>query len=62
MYDMNDLIEALGGIEAAKSYLEWMENEGLLMGSYPVSNGTASFYDLTLRKAIEQCEKEKLYV
>lgn len=59
---MRDLIKALGGIESAKKYLERMEKEGLLMGSYPVSNGVASFYDLTLRKAIEQFEKEKLNV
>lgn len=57
---MNDLIKALGGVESAKKYLAWMEKEGLLLGSYPVSNGRASFYDFTLRKAIEQCEKEKL--
>lgn len=57
---MSDLIKALGGIESAKSYLEWMESEGLLMGSSTIDNGRASFYDLTLRKAIEQCEKEKL--
>ncbi len=56
MYSMNDLIKALGGIESAKKYLEWMEKEGLLMGSYPVSNGIASFYDLTLRKAIKHWE------
>ena len=59
---MNELINALGGIESAKKYLEWMEREGLLMGSYPVNNGKASFHDFTLRKAIEQCEKEKLSV
>lgn len=57
---MNILIESLGGITSAKKYLEWMEREGLLMGSYPIDNGRASFYDLTLRKAIEHCEKEKL--
>ena len=56
MYDMNELINALGGIESAKRYLEWMEKEGLLIGSYPVSNGIASFYDVTLRKAIERGE------
>lgn len=39
MYDMSDLIKALGGVESAKSYLEWMEKEGLIMGSYPISNG-----------------------
>ena len=59
---MNDLINALGGIESAKKYLEWMEKEGLLLGSYSISNGIVSFYDFTLRKAIEQCEKEKLNV
>lgn len=59
---MNELIKALGGIESAKKHLEWMEREGLLMGSYPINNGRASFYDLTLRKAIEQYEKEKLNV
>ena len=62
MYNMRDLVKALGGVESAKKYLEWMEREGLLMGSYPISNGIASFYDSTLRKAIEQCEKEKLNV
>lgn len=36
---MSDLIKALGGVESAKSYLEWMEKEGLIMGSYPISNG-----------------------
>lgn len=59
---MSDLINALGGIESAKKYLEWMEKDGLLMGSYTIDNGRASFYDFTLRKAIEQCEKEKLNV
>ena len=59
---MNILIESLGGITSAKKYLEWMESEGLLMGSYPIDNGRASFYDHTLRKAIEQYEKEKLSV
>lgn len=59
---MNELIKALGGVESAKKYLDWMEREGLLMGSYHVTNGRASFYDFTLRKAIEQYEKEKLYV
>ena len=62
MYRMGNLIKALGGIESAKKYLVWMEKEGLLMGSYPISNGVASFYDFTLRKAIEQFEKEKLNV
>lgn len=64
---MNDLIKALGGVESAKKYLEWMEREGLLMGGYLVNNDVTSFcinsfcYS-SLRKAIEQCEKEKLNV
>ena len=55
---MNDLINALGGIESAKKYLDWMESEGLLMGSYRCQYGYASFYDHTLRKAIEKYEME----
>lgn len=53
---MNVLIESLGGIQSAKKYLEWMEKEGLLMGSYCCQYGRASFYDHTLRKAIESYE------
>jgi hypothetical protein len=53
-----NLIESLGGINKAKQYLKWMEREGLLMGSYPIDNGIASFYDVTLRKAIEKYEME----
>ena len=52
------IIESLGGIDKAKQYLKWMERERLLMGSYPIDNGTASFYDFTLRKAIEKYEME----
>ena len=53
-----NLIESLGGIDKAKQYLKWMEREGLLMGSYHIDNGRASFYDHTLRKAIEKYEME----
>ena len=55
---MNTLIESVGGIASAKKYLAWMEKEGLPMGSYHCQYGYASFYDLTLRKAIETYEKE----
>ena len=55
---MNKLIESLGGINQAKKYLKWMKSEGLLMGSYPIDNGRASFYDFNLRKAIEKYEME----
>lgn len=55
---MNVLIESLGGITSANKYLTWMEKEGLLMGSYRCQYGYASFYDHTLRKAIETYEKE----
>lgn len=55
---MNVLIESLGGITSAKKYLEWMEGEGLLIGSYRCQYGYASFYDHTLRKAIEKYEME----
>ena len=47
-----NLIEKLGGFEKAKKYLAWMEREGLLMGSYQIENGRASFYDFTLRSAL----------
>ena len=57
---MNDLIKALGGVESAKKYLEWMESEGLLMGSYLVNSGRASFYDITLRKAIKHWEESNV--
>lgn len=52
------LIESLGGIVQAKRYLEWMQSEGLLMGSYYCEFGRASFYDITLKKAIEKYEME----
>ena len=55
---MNVLIESLGGITSAKKYLDWMESEGLLMGSYRCQYGYASFYVHTLRKAIEKYELE----
>ena len=55
---MNTLIESLGGLVEAKKYLSWMEKRGLLRGSYRCQYGLASFYDHTLRKAIETCEKE----
>ena len=55
---MNVLIESLGGITSAKKYLEWMESEGILMGSYRYHNGYDSFYVHTLRKAIEKYETE----
>lgn len=55
---MKVLIESLGGLSPAKNYLAWMEKEGLLMGSYHCQYGLASFYDHTLRKAIETYEKE----
>lgn len=57
MCDMSILIESLGGISSAKKYLAWMEKEGLLMGSYYYQYGYASFYDITLRKAIENYEQ-----
>ena len=36
----------------------WNTGEGLLMGSYRCQHGYASFYDHTLRKAIEKYEME----
>lgn len=47
-----NLIEQLGGYEKAKKYLAWMEQNGLMMGSYQIDGGRASFYDFTLRSAI----------
>ena len=47
-----NLIEKLGGYDEAKNCLEWMQKEGLLMGSYSTPNGIASFYDFALKSAI----------
>ena len=56
---MSVLIESPGGLTSAKKYLSWMEKEGLLIGSYRCQYGLASFYDFTLRKAVETYEKRR---
>lgn len=56
---MSVLIDSLGGINSAKRYLKWMQENNLLMGSYRCQHGLASFYDHTLKKAIEKHEQTK---
>ena len=55
---MSVLIDSLGGIDGAKRYLKWMQDNNLMMGSYRCQYGLASFYDFTLKKAIEKYELE----
>lgn len=54
-----NLIEQLGEHEKAKKYLAWMKRENLMMGSYQIQNGRASFYIQTLESAIVECEAGK---
>ena len=55
---MSVLIDSLGGIDGSKRYLKWMQDNNLMMGSYRCQYGLASFYDFTLKKAIEKYELE----
>lgn len=50
------IIDGLGGIQQARSYLKWMEDNMLLMGSFKIPNGRVSFYDHNLRSEIIKYE------
>lgn len=50
------LIDCLGGYKKAKEYLEWLNANYLLMGSFPLHNGVASFYTHNLESEISEYE------
>lgn len=50
------LIESLGGYKKAKKHLQWLKANNLLMGSFRLHNGMASFHTHVLESKITEYE------